>query len=120
MRIPLMRSVSLYWIFAMFLRGIAPKVDAGLAPSELIAMSQTDRNADLEKIQQVIEMKMVGERLWQLGFTQDEIRTRLNSLGDQQLHELALRLDDLNVGGDGGAGLTIVVLMILVLFLMIM
>ena len=120
MRIPLMRHVSWYLIFAMFLIGIAPKVDAGLAPSELIAMSQTDRNADLEKIQQVIEMKMVGERLWQLGFTQDEIRTRLNSLGDQQLHELALRLDDLNVGGDGGAGLTIVVLMILVLFLMIM
>ena len=120
MRIPLMRHVSWYLIFAMFLIGIAPKVDAGLAPSELIAMSQTDRNADLEKIQQVLEMKMVGERLWQLGFTQDEIRTRLNSLGDQQLHELALRLDDLNVGGDGGAGLTIVVLMILVLFLMIM
>ena len=120
MRIPLMRHVSWYLIFAMFLIGIAPKVDAGLAPSELIAMSQTDRNADLEKIQQVLEMKMVGERLKQLGFTQAEIQTRLNSISDQQLHKFALQLDDLRVGGDGGAGLTIVVLMILVLFLMIM
>jgi len=120
MRIPLMRHVSWYLIFAMFLIGIAPKVDAGIAPSELIAMSQTDRNADLEKIRQVLEMKMVGERLRQLGFTQSEIQTRLNSISDQELHKFALQLDDLRVGGDGGAGLAIVVLLILVLFLMIM
>ena len=120
MRIPLMRHVTWYLIFAMFLIGIAPKVDAGIAPSELIAMSQTDRSADLEKIQQVIEMKMVVERLWQLGFTQDEIRTRLNSLGDQQLHELALRLDDLNVGSDGGTGVGIVIAVLLFFLLLVM
>jgi hypothetical protein len=119
MRMPLMKYVSWYLIFAMFLIGIAPKVDAGLAPSELIAMSQIDRNADLEKIRQILEMKMVGERLNQLGFTQDEIQTRLNSLSDQQLHMFALQLDDLKVGGDGGAGFAIVILLILVLFLMI-
>jgi hypothetical protein len=120
MRIPLTRYVSWYLIFAMFLIGIAPKVDAGLAPSELIAMSQTDRNTDLEKIQKVLEMKMVGERLKQLGFTQDEMQTRLNRLDDRQLHKFALQLDDLKVGGDGGAGIAIVVLLFLVFFLMLM
>lgn len=120
MRIPLMRHISWYLIFAMFLIGIAPKVDAGIAPSELIAMSQTDRNTDIEKIQQFLEMKMVGERLGQLGFTQDEIQTRLNRLDDQQLHKFTLQLDDLKVGGDGGAGIAIAVLLILVIFLMIM
>lgn len=120
MKMPLTRYVSWYLIFAMFLIGIAPKVDAGLAPSELIAMSQTDRNADLEKIRQVLEMKMVGERLKQLGFTRAEIQTRLNSISDQQLHKFALQLDDLRVGADGGAGIAIVVLLIVVIFLMIM
>ena len=119
MRIPLMRYLSWYLIFAMFLIGIAPKVDAGLVPSELIAMSQTDRKSDMEKIRQVLEMKMVGERLKQMGFTQDEIQTRLNTIGDQQLHKFVLQLDDLKIGGDGGAGIAIVVLLILVLFLMI-
>jgi len=119
MRMPLMRCVSWYLIFAMFLIGIAPKVDAGLAPSELIAMSKMDRNADLAKIRQVLEMKMVGERLNQLGFTQDEIQTRLNSLSDQQLHMFALQLDDLKVGGDGGAGIAILILLIFALFVMI-
>ena len=120
MRMPLTRYVSWYLIFAMFLIGIAPKVDAGFAPSELIAMSQTDRNADLEKIQQVLEMKMVGERLKQLGLTQAEIQTRLNRISDQQLHKFALQLDDIRVGGDGGAGVAIIVLLIVVVFLMIM
>ena len=119
MRMPLMRYVSWYLIFAMFLIGIAPRVDAGLAPSELIAMSKMDRNADLEKIRQVLEMKKVGERLGQLGFTQDEIQARLNSISDQQLHMFALQLDDLKVGGDGGAGIAIVILLIFVLFVMI-
>jgi hypothetical protein len=118
-RIPLMRHVSWYLIFAMFLVGIAPRVDAGIAPSELIAMSQTDRNADMEKIRQVIEMKMVGERLGQFGLTQDEIRTRLSGLSDQQLHKLALKLDDLKVGGDGGSGIGIVIAVMLFLILLV-
>ena len=48
---------------------------------------------------------------------------RLNSISDcdqQQLHKFALQLDDLRVGGDGGAGLAIGVLLIVVFFLMIM
>lgn len=119
MRIPLMKHVSWYLIFAMFLIGIAPKVEAGIAPSELIAMGQTDRHIDIEKIRQVLEMKMVGERLAQLGLTQDEIQTRLDRLDDQQLHKFALQLDDLKVGGDGGAGIAIVILLIFMLFIMI-
>lgn len=120
MRMPLMRQVTWYLIAAMFLIGIAPKVDAGVAPSALIAMSQTDRTADMEKIRQVIEMKMVGERLGKLGLTQDEIQTRLQSLGDQQLHKLALQLDDLKVGRDTGLGIVIALLVIAILVVILL
>ena len=120
MRMPLMRQVTWYLIAAMFLIGIAPKVDAGVAPSALIAMSQTDRTADMEKIRQVIEMKMVGERLGKLGLTQDEIQTRLQSLGDQQLHTLALQLDDLKVGRDTGLGIVIALLVIAILVVILL
>jgi hypothetical protein len=120
MRMSLMRHVSWYLIVAMFLIGIAPKVDAGIAPSELIAMSQTDRTADMEKIRQVIEMKMVGERLGKLGLTQDEIRTRLQSLSDRQLHKLALQLDDLKFGRDAGLGIVIALLVIAILVVILL
>ncbi|MDO9288412.1 MAG: PA2779 family protein [Thermodesulfovibrionales bacterium] len=119
MSMPLMRHISWYLIIAMFIIGITPKADAGLAPSALIAMSQTDRFADLEKIQKVIEMKMVSERLDKLGLAQDEIQARLGSLSDQQLHKLALQIDDIKVGGDV-LGVIIALLVIAVLVVVLL
>lgn len=119
MRIPLMRQISWYLIAAMFIIGIAPKVEAGLAPSELIAMPQIDRAADIEKIQRVIEDKMVSERLAKLGFTQEEIQSRLDNLSDHQIHSLASQLDDIKVGGDAlGVIIALLVIAILVVLLL--
>ena len=117
MRIPLTKVVAAYLIIAMFIIGIAPKADAGIAPSEIIAMSQTDRAADLGKIQKVLEMKMVRERLEKLGFAQDEIQSKLSNLSDQQMHNLALQIDEIKVGGDLGIVIALLVIVILVVLL---
>ena len=114
MRIPLMKHVSWYLIIAMFIIGIAPKADAGIAPSEIIVMSQVDRAADIEKIQKVLETKMVRERLEKLGYAQEEINSRLTQLNDQQMHNLALQIDDMKVGGDLGIVIALLVIVILV------
>ncbi|MFA4829226.1 MAG: PA2779 family protein [Thermodesulfovibrionales bacterium] len=119
MSMPLMRHISWYLIIAMFIIGITPKADAGLAPSAMIAMSQTDRVTDMEKIQKVIEMKMVSERLEKLGLAQDEIQARLGSLSDQQIHKLALQIDDIKVGGDA-LGVIIALLVIAVLVVVLL
>ena len=118
MRIPLMKHLSWYLIIAMFIIGIAPKADAGIAPSEIIVMSQADRTADLGKIQNVLEMKMVRERLEKLGFAQDEIQSKLSSLSDQQMHNLALQIDEIKAGGDG-LGIVIALLVIVILVVLI-
>ena len=120
MRIPLMKHLSWYLIIAMFIIGIAPKADAGIAPSEIIVMSQVDRAADLGKIQNVLEMKMVRERLEKLGFAQDEIQTKLGSLSDQQMHNLALQIDEIKAGGDSGLGIVIALLVIAILFVLLL
>ncbi len=117
MRIPLMRHISWYLIIAMFIIGITPKVEAGIVPSEIIAMSQADRAADIGKIQKVLEMKMVRERLEKLGFAQDEIQNKLSSLSDQQMHSLALQIDEIKVGGDLGIVIALLVITILVVLL---
>ncbi|MBT9537448.1 MAG: hypothetical protein IVZ94_04900, partial [Nitrospirae bacterium] len=54
MKIRFMKQISWYLVFAMFIIGIAPKADAGIAPSEIIVMSQVDRTSDLGKIQKVL------------------------------------------------------------------
>jgi len=117
MNVPFFRHVAWYLVVAMFIIGIAPKVDAGLSPSELIA-AQFDRARDSSNVQQVIENKMVSERLARLGFTQEEVNSRLSQLSDQQLHKLAVNLDDIKTGGDGlGIIIALLVIAILVVIL---
>lgn len=119
-RIPFMKEVAWYLVFAMFIIGIVPKVEAGFAPSEVIALSKVDRVADLERIQKVLETKMISERLEKLGFTHDEINSRLSHLSDQQVHQLALQLDDLKVGKDDGLGIIIALLVIAILVVILL
>ncbi len=119
MRIPFMKHVSWYLVLAMFIIGIAPRVDAGLAPSDIIALTQVDRTADLGKIQKVLETRAISERLAQFGLTQDEIQKRLTQLSDQQIHQTALQLDDLKIGQDAlGVIIALLVIAILVVLLL--
>jgi hypothetical protein len=115
MNVPFMKQVTWYLIVAMFIIGIAPKVDAGFAPSEVINLTQPDRAVDLQKIQKVLETKAINERLTQFGLTHDEIMYKLSQLTDQQIHQIALRLDDLKVGQDTGLGIIIALLVIAIL-----
>lgn len=119
MKIPFMKQISWCLVFAMFIIGIAPKVDAGFAPSEVIALANVDRAADLDKIQKVLETKMIRERLERFGLTEDEINSRLSQMSDQQIHQLSLHIDDLKVGGDAlGIIIALLVIAILVVFLL--
>jgi urease accessory protein UreE len=120
MKIPFMKQVSCYLAIMMFIIGIAPRVDAGLAPSEIIALAQVDRSADIGKIQKFIETKAVNERLIQLGFTQDEVQKRIAQLSDQQIHQVALRLDDLKVGQDSALTVIIALLVIAILVVVLL
>jgi len=118
MRIPLMKYIASYLVFAMFIIGIVPRIDAGFVPSEIIMHPQIDRTADLQKIQKVLETKMVRERLENLGFTEEEIQKRLSQLSDGQIHNLALNLDQLKVGGDAlGVIVALLVIALLVVAL---
>jgi len=119
MRIPLMKYIACYLVFAMFMISIVPRVGAGFIPSEIIAPPQLDRTADLQKIQKVLETKMVRERLENLGFTESEIQKRLNQLSDEQIHNLALNIDQLKVGGNG-LGVVIVILVIAILVVLLL
>lgn len=119
MRIPMMRYMAIYLVFAMFIIGITPRVEAGLAPSQIIQTSQIDRSAEIERIQRVLEMKVVKDRLEKFGYSADEIRQRLDSLSDHQIHQLAQQIDELRVGGDG-LGVVVALLVIVILVIVIL
>lgn len=107
-----MKHVTWYLVVAMFVIGITPRVYADFSPSEIVGVPEIDRGADLGKIQNIIETKMIGERLKQIGLAPDEVQKRLSQLGDQQVHQLALQLDELKVGGDGGWAVFVVIIVL--------
>lgn len=119
MRIPMMRYVALYLVFAMFIVAITPRVEAGMVPSQIIQAAQIDRGSDIERIQRFLEMKVVKDRLESFGYTPEEIRQRLDSLTDHQLHQLAQQIDEIRVGGDG-LGVVVALLVIVILVLVIL
>ena len=115
MWIVLRKAVTWYLIGAMLIIGITPRVYAGFSPSEGIGLLSAERSADLQKVQKFLEMKMVRERLKDLGYTPEEIQSRLGQLDGQQIHQLAVRADELAVAGDSGLGIIIGLLVIAIL-----
>jgi uncharacterized membrane protein len=114
----LKRYVTWYLIVAMFIIGIVPHVEAAFTPSQTVPLASVDRAEDLQKIQAVLETKLAQQRLQDLGFTDEEIRTRLSQLNDQQLHSIAQKIDDLRVGKDAlwiVIGLLIIVILVVIL-----
>jgi hypothetical protein len=104
----------------MLVIGAVPRAFAGLSPSEAIGLSKRTRAHDLEKIQKVLEMKIVAERLKNLGFTQEEVQMRLNQLDEDQLHELAQKVDEFRVAGNGAEIVIAIVLVGILVVLVIL
>jgi hypothetical protein len=107
-----------YLAVAMFVIGAVPRAYAGFAPSEAALLHPENRAAEMGKIQKFLEMKMVRERLSDLGFTSEEIQGKLKELSDSQIHQMAMKIDDLKVAGDGGGivvGVIIIALLIVII-----
>ena len=100
-----------YLIGVMFVIGITPRAFAGFSPSETISLLPSDRSSDLGEVRKVLELKMVRERLKEFGFTREEIEKRLTQLSDEQLHQLALHLEEVKVGCDGWVVLGILIVL---------
>jgi hypothetical protein len=111
----LRKVVTWYLVAAMLVIGITPRVYAGFSPSEVIGVSPAERSGDLQKVRKFLEMKMVGERLRELGLAPGEVQSRLDQLNDQQIHQLALQVDELAVAGDSGLGIIIAIMIIALL-----
>jgi len=69
----LRKWITWYLVMAMFGIGITPGVYAGFLPSEVIGLTPVERSADLQKVQKFLEMKMVRERLKEMGLIPEEV-----------------------------------------------
>jgi hypothetical protein len=100
---------------------LVPQVEASFVPSDHSDRfsSPTSRQDDMATIQRASERKLVQERLRDLGYTEDEIRSRLDQLSDTELHSLAAQLDTLAPAGDGFE-VAVIILLVLVLVVLVL
>src|SRR5512135_185347 len=94
--------ITCYLVLAMVVIGVVPPVEASFLSSETMKMTVNDRALDLRSIQGTLETKLVSQRLVDLGFTAEEVGARLAQLSDEQIHQMAQKLNDVRVGQDGG------------------
>jgi hypothetical protein len=66
-----------------------------------------------------MEVRVVKERLGQLGLSPQEAEAKLASLASEEIHQLAVQVQEIQAGGDG-AELLAVILLAILLFILIM
>ena len=111
----ILKPIALYLAFAFFLIASIPQNSwAYLVDSQVLNYS---READINKIQRVLESKMVSQRLSELGLSMDEINSKLQQLSDADIHQFASQLDSLMPGGilEFIIGVLVIVILVLVI-----
>ncbi|HUH66532.1 MAG TPA: PA2779 family protein [Syntrophales bacterium] len=77
------------------------------------------RSEEISKIQRAMESRVVKEKMEAYGLQPEEIKAKLQSMSDDQIHMLSQASDRLLAGADSGAGFVIVLLVVIILVLVI-
>jgi len=74
---------------------------------------------DWERLRQALELRIVQERLGEIGLTPEEARAKLASLTPDEVHQLAARVQEVQAGGNG-AEVVAVILLALILVIVLL
>ena len=92
---------------------------AMLAPARSnVSTPVARRQADLQKVQKLLESKLVRARLHAMGLNDHEIDSRVTQLSDAELHQVAQRIDKMHAAGADPVGFLIGVLVVGILVLL--
>jgi len=116
---PLVRGIATMLVVVMGLVSLVPRVEASFVPSDQSA-SSISRQEDMATIEKALEQKLVRERLKDLGYTEDEIKARLDQLSDAEVHSLASQLDSLMPAGSWEAAVVVILLVAILVVLILM
>ncbi len=79
----------------------------------------SSRQTDMDAIQKTLESTVVKQRLTDLGLSSGEALVRVDTLSDEQIHQLAANLDSLQAGGES-FGLLIFLLLVAIIVVVIL
>ncbi len=113
------KQIAVAVIFGLLIIGSVPTESMAYVVGSNYQEAPVSRAADMEKVQRVLESKVVSEKLQKVGLSMTEIRARLDKLSDSELHQFASRVNSLYPGGDA-LGVIIGLLIIAILVVLIL
>ena len=108
-----------YLTVAFSILTFASSAPAMFIPSPCEGNGTSHRETDLQKIQKLLESKLIQHKLSQFGLTKEEIEARLFQLDDEQIHQLASQIHTLEAGGNGAEAFLILLVLGIVVFLIL-
>ena len=91
-----------------------------LGPQPAQDAPPVDRTADMASIQKTLETEMIRQRLADYGLSSEEALMKLSTLTDDQVHQLASRIDAVQAGGRGIDATTLIIILLLVVLILIL
>jgi hypothetical protein len=81
-----------------------------------------DRKAEMASIQKTLETEVIRQRLVDLGLSSEEVLAKLGTLTDEQVHQLASRIEAVQAGGRGGGidATTLIIILLLVVLILLL
>lgn len=116
----LLRMLTVYLVFAIFIISAIPSPSSAMFITPEVGSSVVDHIGDMAKVQTFLESKLVQQRLTDFGLTAEAVSSRLNQLSQDQLHQIATHIDEIDYGGDSALGVIITLLVIAILVIVIM
>jgi hypothetical protein len=113
------RTFICYLTVAFSVLSFASSAPAMFIPSPCEGDSTSHRETDLQKIQKLLESKLIEHKLSQFGLTREEIQARLHQLDDEQIHQIASQIHTLEPGGNGAEVLLILLLLGIAVFVIL-
>ena len=96
------------------LLGLVPALtDAAPIPSGL------PTPADADRVVRLLEEKAVAGRLAALGLGAEEVRAKLEALGEEERRQLAARLAELEAGGNAAGAIALVIIFALLVIIVL-
>jgi len=82
-----------------------------------VVIAGAQSQADRDKVRDFVARADVQDQLVTLGLNPDTAKDRVKALTDEEVQQLAGKIDTLPAGADGGLGIVIVALLVVILLL---
>ena len=108
--------LALYLTISLFALTLPAQGWAMFIPSDPAAGART---TDLTRLRSALESTVIKQRLIDYGLSSEEAAARLTLLSDEQIHDLASRMDSVQAGG-GVVGDVVLLLLLAVIIVIVL